>query len=170
MVNSSHREYLKVIVSLVSATLAIYFITYFFSEDLILIEKFILIESYKIIGLETVDAGSNVVIVFRPGKNVITIILTVLCLGIFSMVVFSTFVLSVPGIPLREKLKGLSMGNPILFFATIVRIWVSGLVGVELGYQAFRFVHDIFGTGFMIFMVATLWLDWMYRTSKYGSW
>ncbi|RLG73779.1 MAG: hypothetical protein DRO23_08195 [Thermoprotei archaeon] len=164
------RNYPKVLINLAIASIITYIIVLFFGDILILAEKYVLIEAYRFISINVVDAGLNAVIIFKPEKHIITIVLTVLCLGVFSMIVFSLFVLLVPAIPWYEKLRGLSIGNPILFFANIVRIWVSGVIGVELGSAIFKIVHDVFGAGFMIFLVATLWLDWMYRTSKYGRW
>ncbi len=162
--------FIKTLVGILVATAISYLFIFVLYRDFIPIEKYLMEVIYSSLGFVTVDANWNSLIIYVPGKHIVTIVLTNECVGVYPIIIYCVLVAITPSLPIKEKLRGTLVGAPILFLANIVRIMASGVVGVEAGLPAFRFMHDFVGAGMMLLLTVTLWIDWIYRTSKYGRW
>ena len=150
--------------------LAMLALTYAFSMALyrpvILVEKAAVERFYQALGIDVVDSGWNALTLVSPSYESLTIVLTSECLGIYLTLVYCVLVLLTPGISARDALRGIAVGVPLLFVANLLRIAVSGIVGVELGPIAFYVVHNLVGSGLMMLLLVALWVDWIYRTLR----
>ncbi|ABM81004.1 exosortase/archaeosortase family protein [Hyperthermus butylicus] len=164
------NSFYSLLVSIAVITVILYVIIFTsLYKPVVLIEKRVMILSYKALGINVIDVAHNALMIWGGG-NVVTIVLTPSCVGIYSLIVYILLVVFTPRISKWQKVKAGIVGSTILFFANIVRMFVSGVAGVVQGYAAFRFFHDVLGGAFMILLVATLWVDWIYRTSRYAGW
>lgn len=159
----------KTLIGFILANIVMYLALTLLARSLIIAEKEIMMHTYTFMGIRVLESAWNALIIWSPGKHVVTIILTEECIGIYAIIAYALFVIIVPAVSLRNKLKGLAIGCSILFLGNIARIMVAGVVGVEQGFIAFRFFHDVIGGGFMIVLVAALWVDWVYRVFRYGG-
>jgi len=80
------------------------------------------------------------------------------CTGIYGIIVYSSAILST-WFPAYEKLKGITIGVPIIYIANILRLVL--LFVVSLIYPpAFEFLHTYFWQLFLIIVVVLLFYFW----------
>ncbi|MEM0213943.1 MAG: exosortase/archaeosortase family protein [Ignisphaera sp.] len=158
----------RTLAGLIIASIVMYIFLAVLANWIIIVEKMVMVRIYQLLKIMVLEPSQNVMIIWLPGKKVVTIILTEECIGIYSIIAYALFVLIVPTVSLKNKLRGLAMGCSVLFLANIVRIMTSGVLGVLYGFLAFRFFHDVVGGGLMIILVTVIWVDWVYRVFRYG--
>lgn len=159
----------KTFTGIVLASIAMYVLLATLASWIIAVEKEVMVYVYRfVLRMMVLEPSQEAMIIWFPGKNVVTIVLTEECIGIYSIIVYALFVLIVPSVSAKNKLRGLAIGCTVLFLANIVRIMASGILGVLYGFAAFRFFHDVIGGGMMVIITAILWVDWVYRVFRYG--
>ncbi len=169
--NIFSNSFYSLLMAVAAITIILYlFILSPFSHMVSAIYKKIMIYLLSIMGIKTLSIGYNSFIAYKLGGHAITIILSSSCIGIYSVAVYVLLVLFTPKINNKYKIKGLAVGVFILSLANVVRIMTSGVLGVLHGYASFRFFHDVVGGALMVLLVATLWVDWVYRTSIHSRW
>ncbi|MCE4613375.1 MAG: exosortase/archaeosortase family protein [Desulfurococcales archaeon] len=118
---------------------------------------------FEATGYGAIESSWNSIIVYKPELNVITLIITKQCLGVYAPIAYSLFVLLTPLSTRREKAVEILKGSLVLYSFNIARIYTAGLVGVNMGYKMLRFYHDIIGAIITILLVVVMWVLWLRR-------
>ena len=118
---------------------------------------------YETTGYGTIKSSWNSIIVYKPGLNVVTLIITKQCLGVYAPIAYGLFVLVTPLTTGKERALEILKGSAVLYSFNIVRIYTAGLVGVGMGYKMLRFYHDIVGAIMTILLVVVMWVLWLRR-------
>ncbi|WP_440058967.1 hypothetical protein ACSU1N_04010 [Thermogladius sp. 4427co] len=152
----------RFVLALVTAIAATYFIVIFYYRLLVEFEISLLDTLLRLSGVNVLQSYWNALIVYG-GYNVVTLVLTPDCIGVYSVVVFTLFVLATPRVPRLDRLKEVLVGGLALFLFNIARIWASGFLGARYGLVVFRLFHDYMLGGLMLVAVAMLWVEWLER-------
>ncbi|HID42044.1 MAG TPA: exosortase/archaeosortase family protein [Pyrodictium sp.] len=132
-------------------------------EHIIQLEADIIVAVLGAVCIKTLSTAPGTVTIIGD-KEVVTLVLTDECIGVYSLAVYAGLVLLTPLISSRDKAYALSFGLPFLFLLNTVRIAFAGLIGAYMGGPWFRIAHDVVGGGIMVVAVTLTWLDWVRRS------
>lgn len=118
----------------------------------------------KISGVETLVEKN--VITFKVGTNSFTKVVIVReCTGWMSFLAFFGLVTATPKIKLKDKIKGLTTGMPIIYTLNIVRLFLTFYIVHEKGLGWFETIHSILWRISLILFIFGLWVVW-FKFSK----
>ncbi len=86
------------------------------------------------------------------------------CTGLYEMLIYSAAVMAFPT-TMKNKLLGILLGNPLIYFFNVVRIAMLIWVG-HWQREWFDFMHVYFMQATMIVMITGVWLLWITRVVK----
>jgi len=161
----------KIFLAIIASTIFLELLTFTPLYRIVIIyETHLMTWIYSILKISYVVQGENVITLYRIGKHVITLVLLPSCTGVYAITTFLILISLTPAPQGTNRIRALALGMAILFTANILRIAIAGIVGIELGYNAFMIFHEIFGGAAMLLISATLWLDWLYGIHVRGGW
>ncbi|BES81930.1 exosortase/archaeosortase family protein [Pyrodictium abyssi] len=114
------------------------------------------------VGVKALSTAPGTVAIIGD-REVVTLVLTDECIGVYSLAVYAGLVLLTPLAGSRNKAYALSFGLPLLFLINTARIALAGLVAAHLGGPWFRIIHDVVGSSTMLLAVTLIWLRWISR-------
>ena len=72
----------------------------------------------------------------------------------------SALVFSTPAIKLKRKMKVLSLFLPIVFLINLIRIISTILIGINFGFESFRFWHIFLWSYGFLLIIFIFWASW----------
>jgi exosortase H (IPTLxxWG-CTERM-specific) len=115
----------------------------------------------RMIGVQAAGTGT---VITSPD---FTVNILYVCNGLEATAIFFATVLGFPA-RWRNKLIGLALGYPVIFFINILRIAALFLIGYTVP-QIFETVHYYYAQAFVILATVGVWLLWVSRYSAYGT-
>lgn len=108
-----------------------------------------------LLGIQVTVSGENVhFLTFNTfGYSIISD-----CAGYFVMLIYSAAVIAFPS-RITDKILGLALGVPSLYFINITRLVFIGLVCSKYK-KLFNYLHEYLWQGIFIFFVLGLWIVW----------
>lgn len=80
-----------------------------------------------------------------------------------SLYALAALVMAVSASNIKNKLKFLSMGLPMIFVLNLIRILTTILIALNFGFQYFEIVHTLLWREGLIIAVVVLWYFWLKR-------
>lgn len=117
-------------------------------------------QSLRSLGYETAIDGH--MIGLKSGNSIHQIELSWDSTGWKSMYAIFALVMASPG-TMRQKLRFLAFGVPLVGFINMLRITTTVAASVELGFEHFDFIHSFLWSGAMVALVLAVWYLLFFR-------
>jgi len=115
----------------------------------------------QLLGIEAHGQGSLI------SSPQFTVNILYVCNGIEATAIFFATILGFPS-SWKNKLVGLMIGYPVIFFINILRIAALFIIGFRIP-EIFETVHYYYAQAFVILATIGVWIIWAAKFSQYGS-